>query len=83
MANPPEKTGGLRRFVINVVGVIGLVFGAIPIVRYLFDSSIFDFTDAPYRWLQLEGTARFLPPVLVLIVCLAVAFWLERRDPDA
>ena len=67
---------------INTVGVIGLVFGALPVLRYLFDSDILAFSDAPYRWLGLEGGARFLPPVMVLAVCIAIAYWLERKADD-
>ena len=32
---------------INTVGVIGLVFGALTVLRYLFDSDILAFSDAP------------------------------------
>ncbi|MEO7753089.1 MAG: hypothetical protein ABIS35_06710 [Terracoccus sp.] len=79
MTVPPESTGAGQRFVINVVGALGLVFGVLPIVRYLLQLDLFAFTDAPYAWLELEGGARFLPPAMVLVVCLGVAFWLERR----
>ncbi len=79
MADPMDNTGAGQRFVINVVGAIGLVFGMVPIVRYLLELDLFAFTVAPYAWLQLEGWARFLPPAMVLVVCLGVAFWLERR----
>lgn len=82
MANPPQSSGATRRFVINVVGVIGLVFGALPVLRYLFDSDLLSFTTAPYNWLALEGWARFLPPAMVLLVTIAVAFWLERSAPE-
>ena len=79
MADPQESTGAGTRFVINVIGAVGLVFGVLPIVRYLLQLSFFEFTTAPYDWLQLEGAARFLPPALVLVVCIAVAYLLEKR----
>ena len=82
MARPVESSGAGRRFVINIVGVIGLVFGALAVLRYLLDSDILSFSDAPYRWLALEGGARFIPPVMVLVVCIAVAYWLERGADD-
>lgn len=82
MADSPETSSVVRRFLINTVGVIGLVFGALPIVRYLFESEVLAFTDTPYRWLQLGGSARFLPPVLVLVSCIAIAFVLERQGAD-
>jgi hypothetical protein len=75
----PQDTGAGSRFVINLVGVIGLVFGVLPIVRYLLDLSLFEFTVAPYEWLRLEGAARFLPPGMVLVVCIVVAYLLEKR----
>ena len=75
----PDDAGVRTRFVINVVGVIGLLFGVLPIVRYLLDLSLFEFTVAPYEWLKLEGAARFLPPGLVLVVCIVVAYVLEQR----
>ncbi|EWT00271.1 hypothetical protein N865_16430 [Intrasporangium oryzae NRRL B-24470] len=79
MADPQQSSGAGQRFVINVVGLVGLVFGVIPILRYLLGFDFFGFTTAPYDWLRLEGAARFLPPVLVLVVCIAVSYWLERR----
>jgi hypothetical protein len=79
MAESRESTGAGMRFVINMVGVIGLVFGVLPIVRYLLDLTIFDFVVAPYDWLQLEGAARYLPPLMVLVVCIVVAYLLEKR----
>lgn len=75
----PDDTGVRTRFVINVVGGIGLLFGVLPIVRYLLDLSLFEFTVAPYEWLKLEGAARFLPPGIVLVVCIVVAYVLEQR----
>ena len=74
-----QDTNARTRFVINVVGVIGLLFGVLPIVRYLLDLSLFEFTVAPYEWLKLEGAARFLPPGIVLVACIVVAYVLEQR----
>ncbi|MER7072317.1 hypothetical protein [Terrabacter sp. NPDC000476] len=77
---PQQPDPGARtRFVINLVGAVGLVFGVLPIVRYLLDLSLFEFTVAPYAWLRLEGAARFLPPGMVLVVCIVVAYLLEQR----
>ena len=80
MTESPD-TGARSRFVINLVGLVGIVFGVLPIVRYLLDLSLFSFTVAPYGWLQLEGAARLLPPAMVLVVCMVVAYLLERRLP--
>lgn len=66
-------------FVINLIGVVGLVFGVVPIIKYLLDLDFAAFTVAPYQWLALEGPARLLPPVMVLAVCGFLAWWLERR----
>ncbi|MFC7597124.1 hypothetical protein ACFQU3_17535 [Terrabacter sp. GCM10028922] len=74
-----QDTGAGSRFAINVVGLVGIVFGLVPIVRYLLDLGYFGFTTAPYDWLRLEGALRFLPPVMVLVVCIAVAYTLEKR----
>ncbi|GAB3066701.1 hypothetical protein GCM10027053_32760 [Intrasporangium mesophilum] len=79
MTESRESTGAGLRFVINLVGVVGLVFGVLPILHYLLDLSIFDFAVAPYDWLQLDGAARYLPPVIVLVVCIVVAYLLEKR----
>ena len=79
MADPQQSTGAGTRFLINMIGVIGLVFGVLPIVRYLLQLGIFEFSTAPYDWLQLEGAARFLPPAIVLVVCMAAAYLLEKR----
>jgi hypothetical protein len=78
MTESPD-TSARTRFVINLVGVIGLLFGVLPIVRYLLDLSLFEFTVAPYEWLKLEGAARFIPPGMVLVVCIVVAYVLEQR----
>lgn len=51
----PQDTGARSRFVINLVGVVGIVFGVLPIVRYLLELSFFEFTVAPYEWLQARG----------------------------
>ena len=73
------STGAGTRFAINVIGIIGLVFGALAIVAYLLDLSALNFATAPYAWLRLEGAARYLPPVMVLVVCIVAAYLLERR----
>lgn len=74
-----QDTGAGSRFVINLIGAVGLVFGVLPIVRYLLDLSYFEFTTAPYDWLQLEGAARFLPPGMVLVLSMVAAYVLEQR----
>lgn len=79
MTEQAGSTGAGTRFVINMIGAVGLVFGVLPIVRYLLQLDFFEFTTAPYDWLQLEGAARFLPPAIVLVVCMAAAFVLEKR----
>jgi hypothetical protein len=79
VAESRESTGAGMRFLINMIGVVGLVFGVLPIVQYLLDLTVFDFAVAPYAWLQLEGAARYLPPVMVLVVCIVAAYLLERR----
>ena len=79
MTEQAGSTGAGTRFVINMIGAVGLVFGVLPIVRYLLQLDFFEFTTAPYDWLQLEGTARYLPPAIVLVVCMAAAFVLEKR----
>lgn len=78
MGDAPETRGGMR-LLINLIGAIGIVFGVLPIVRYLLDLSIFELTTAPYDWLRLEGAARFLPPAMVLVGCIVVAYLLEQR----
>jgi len=79
MTKQAGSTGAGTRFVINMIGAVGLVFGVLPIVRYLLQLDFFEFTTAPYDWLQLEGAARYLPPAIVLVVCMAAAFVLEKR----
>ena len=73
------ESGAGSRFVVNLVGLVGLVFGALPIVRYLLDVPFFGFTTAPYDWLQLSGFLRYVPPLMVLLVCIVAAYALERR----
>ena len=72
MSESPEPGGGMR-LVINLVGVIGIVFGVLPIVRYLLDLSYLEFTTAPYDWLRLEGAMRFVPPGMVLVGCIVAS----------
>jgi hypothetical protein len=79
VADAQETTGSGTRFVINLIGAVGLVFGVLPILRYLLELDFFEFTTVPYDWLQLEGAARFLPPAVVLVVCIAAAYVLEKR----
>ncbi|MCU1537979.1 MAG: hypothetical protein JWP82_2330 [Humibacillus sp.] len=79
MAEAPDSTGASARFVINIIGAIGLVFGMLPILRYVLQLDFFEFSTAPYAWLRLEGAARFLPPALVLAVCVGAAYLLEKR----
>ena len=80
MADPADAAPSKGRlFVINLIGAIGLVFGFLPIVKYLLELTFLDFAAAPYAWLQLEGGIRFVPPAMVLAICFVVAWWLERR----
>lgn len=79
----PGRGGAGRRFLINMIGAIGLVFGFLPMVKYLLDLDLFDFAVAPYAWLELEGAARFLPPAMVLVTCLVLAYVLERGAEEA
>lgn len=84
MTQPPVgETGVGRRFLINIIGAVGLVFGFLPMLRYLLELDLFDFTVAPYEWLELEGAARLLPPAIVLVTCLVVAYLLERGSAEA
>jgi hypothetical protein len=76
-----QDTGARSRLVINLIGVVGILFGVLPIVRYLLDLQLFEFTVAPYEWLELEGAARYLPPVMVLVACIVAAYLLEKRLP--
>ena len=74
-----QDTGARARLVINLVGAVGLVFGVLPIVRYVLELDLFAFSTAPYDWLRLEGAMRYLPPVMVLVVCGVAAYLLEKR----
>lgn len=78
VVEPPGPPRG-QLFVINLVGAIGLVFGMLPVVKYLLDLDLFAFAAAPYDWLRLQGAMRYLPPVLVFVLCGVLAWWLERR----
>lgn len=78
-----SQSGAGRRLVINLVGAVGLVFGFLPMVKYLLDLDLFDFTVAPYEWLELEGAARFLPPAMVLVTSLVIAYLLERGAAES
>ncbi|MDV3219924.1 hypothetical protein [Intrasporangium sp.] len=83
MTQPAAGQGGAgRRFLINMIGATGLVFGFLPMVKYLLDLDLFDFTVAPYAWLELDGVARFLPPAMVLVTSLVLAYVLERGAPQ-
>ena len=84
MTEPARSQGGAgRRVLINVIGAVGLVFGFLPMVKYLLDLELFDFTVAPYEWLELEGAARLLPPAMVLVTCLVLAYVLERGAAES
>lgn len=76
---PEVPPGGGTRFLINCIGVVGLVFGVLAIVRYVLELDLFAFATAPYDWLQLEGAMRYVPPVIVLVVCGVAAYLLEKR----
>jgi len=76
---PEVPAGGGTRFLINCIGIVGLVFGVLPIVRYVLELDLFAFSTAPYDWLRLEGAMRYLPPVMVLVVCGVAAYLLEKR----
>ena len=78
-----SQAGAGRRFLINLIGAVGLVFGFLPMVKYLLDLDLFDFTVAPYEWLELTGAARFLPPAMVLVTCLVIAYVLERGAAES
>ncbi|MDN5791150.1 MAG: hypothetical protein L0H25_09830 [Micrococcales bacterium] len=77
MTDPAPSKG--RLFAINLVGAIGLVFGILPIVRYLLGLDMLTFSTAPYDWLELRGPMRFVPPIIVLAVCFVLAWWLEHK----
>ena len=60
LAEPQQSTGAGTRFVINMIGVVGLVFGVLPILRYLLQLDFFEFTTAPYDSAPARG-CRTLP----------------------
>lgn len=79
MAGSSEPaTTAWQRFVINVVGLVGIVYGGLAVVYYLLGFGALSFAAAPYGWLRLAGVARFLPPVLVFAVCFVVVWAIER-----
>jgi hypothetical protein len=80
VAAPTEPaTTAWQRFLINVIGLVGLVYGGLAIVYYLLEVSMLSFAAAPYGWLRLEGAMRFLPPALVFVVCFVIVWAIERR----
>ena len=80
MAEPTEPaTTAWQRFLINLIGLVGLVYGGLAIVYYLLQVSALSFAAAPYGWLRLEGGTRFLPPALVFVVCFVIVWAIERR----
>ncbi|MDN5795360.1 MAG: hypothetical protein L0H79_06360 [Intrasporangium sp.] len=80
MADPtePATTAG-QRFLINVIGLAGIVYGGLAIVYYLLGFGALSFAAAPYRWLQLEGLVRYVPPLIVFVVCFVIVWAVERR----
>lgn len=80
MADSSEPhTTALQRFAINCIGLLGLLYGAVPILRLVLGFDAMAFTAAPYAWLRLEGAMRVLPPLVVFVVCLVVVWAIERR----
>jgi hypothetical protein len=80
MADPPEpQTTALQRFAINCIGLVGLVYGAVPILRVVLGFDAMAFTAAPYAWLRLEGAMRVVPPLVVFVACLVAAWAIEHR----
>lgn len=80
MAEPTEPTTtALQRFLINIIGLVGLVYGGLAIVYYLLGFGALSFATAPYEWLQLSGGIRFMPPIIVFVVCLVIVWAIERR----
>lgn len=80
MADQSEpQTTAKERFAINVIGLVGLVFGGLPIVRYLLGLDFAEFTEAPYGWLRLEGAIRYVPPAIVFVVCFVIVWAIEQR----
>lgn len=83
MATPTEPaTTGAQRFLINVIGLVGLVYGGLAIVYYLLGAEVLSFAAVPYDWLRLEGAMRFLPPAVVFIACFVIVWAIERRAND-
>lgn len=70
------------RFAINMIGAVGIVFGVLPIVKYLLEFDALSITTKPYDWLGLTGGVRAIPPLMVLAVCGVLAWWLERRSQE-
>lgn len=84
MAAPTEPaTTAWQRFLINVIGLVGLVYGGLAVVYYLLEVSMLSFAAAPYGWLRLEGGMRYVPPALVFVVCFVVVWAIERRASRA
>ena len=80
MADSPEpQTTALQRFAINCIGLVGLVYGAVPILRVVLGFDAMAFTAAPYAWLRLEGAMRVVPPLVVFVACLVAAWAIEHR----
>jgi hypothetical protein len=80
MADSSEPTTTpLQRFVINCIGLLGLLYGAVPILRVVLGFDALSFTVAPYAWLRLEGPMRVVPPLIVFVVCLVVVWVIEQR----
>jgi hypothetical protein len=80
MPQPTEPaTTAWQRFLINVIGLVGLVYGGLAVVYYLLELSALSFAAAPYGWLRLGGAMRFVPPALVFVVCFVVVWAIERR----
>ncbi|WP_347351538.1 hypothetical protein [Intrasporangium sp.] len=80
MADPTEPaTTAWQRFLINVIGLAGIVYGGLAIVYYLLGFDAISFAAAPYRWLQLEGLVRYVPPLIVFVVCFVVVWAIEQH----
>jgi hypothetical protein len=80
MADSPEpQTTARQRFAINCIGLVGLVYGAVPILRVVLGFDAMAFTAAPYGWLRLEGAMRVVPPLVVFVACLVAAWAIEHR----
>jgi hypothetical protein len=77
--SPEAPHGAGTRFLVNCIGIVGLVFGLLPVVRYVLQLDLFGFATAPYDWLRLDGAMRYVPPLTVLVVCGVAAYLLEKR----